>query len=102
MRIYNKHTEKTLAYSCDTMPFPGLIDLARDADVLIHEATGYDGLGHSSARQAGEIAQEAGAKSLYLIHYAVWNADPEPLVDEARETFDGPVHLCKDFDELEF
>jgi ribonuclease Z len=102
LRIFNKHTKKTFAYSCDTMPFPGLIDLARGADVLVHEAAGYDGLGHTDARQAGEIAQEAGAKSLHLIHYQVWNADPEPLVAEAKETFDGPVFLCKDFDEFEF
>ena len=102
LRVLNKHTQKVLAYSCDTMPFAGLVDLARDADVLIHEAAGYDGLGHTDARQAGEIAQEAGAKSLYLIHYQVWNADPEPLVAEAKETFDGPVYLCKDFDEFEF
>lgn len=102
LRIFNKLTQQTLAYSCDTKPFPGLIDLARDADVLIHEAAGFDGLGHTDARQAGEIAQEARAKSLYLIHYQVWNADPEPLVDEARSTFDGHIHLCKDFDEFEF
>ena len=69
---------------------------------MIHEAAGFDGMGHTDARQAGEIASEAGAKSLYLIHYQVWNADPEPLVAEAKETFDGPVYLCKDFDEFEF
>lgn len=102
LRIVNKHTKHVLAYSCDTMPFPGLVDLARNADVLIHEAAGYDGLGHTDARQAGEIAKEANAKSLYLIHYQVWNTDPEPLVAEAQETFDGPVQLCKDFDEFEF
>jgi ribonuclease Z len=102
LRIENKHNGKVLAYTCDTMSFPGLVDLARGADLLIHEAAGNDGFGHSSAAQAGEIATEAGAKKLYLIHYAVWNADPEPLVAEAKTTFDGPVHLCKDYDEYEF
>jgi len=102
LRITNKHNGNVLSYSCDTMVFPGLIELARGADILIHEAAGNDNMGHSSARQAGEVATEAGAKELYLIHYLVWNTDPEPLVDEAKETFDGPVHLCKDFDEFEF
>ena len=60
------------------------------------------GFGHSSARQAGETATACGAKSLYLIHYQVWNTDPAPLVAEAQETYAGPVHLCADFDEYEF
>jgi len=101
LRILNKRSGKILAYSCDTEPIPALLELGHDADMLIHEAAGK-GFGHSSARQAGEIASECRAKSLYLIHYQVWNTDPEPLVDEARETFDGPIHLCKDFDEYEF
>ena len=45
---------------------------------------------------------QAGANELYLIHYQVWNQDPEPLVKEAAETYDGPIHLCRDFDEFEF
>jgi ribonuclease BN (tRNA processing enzyme) len=102
MRIENKHNGNILAYSCDTMMFPGLVELARGSHILIHEAAGNDGFGHSSARQAGEVASEAGAKKLLLIHYHVWNTDPEPLVAEAQETFDGPVHLCKDYDEFEF
>lgn len=101
LRIVNKRTGKVLAYTCDTEPIPALLELGRDADILIHEAAG-EGFGHSSARQAGEIASECRAKSLGLIHYQVWNTDPKPLVDEARETFDGEVFLCRDFDEYEF
>jgi len=101
MRITNKHTGKVLAYSCDTEPCPGVLKIAQDADILIHEAGGPPP-GHSTARMAGEIATQAGVKKLYLIHYQVWNQDPEPLVAEAAETYDGPIHLCKDFDELEF
>ncbi len=101
LRIENKRTGRVLAYSCDTEPIPGLLELGQDADMLIHEAAG-EGFGHSSARQAGEIACEARAKSLYLIHYQVWNTDPTPLVGEAQAVFDGPVHLCRDFDEFEF
>jgi ribonuclease Z len=101
LRIENKLTGKVLAYTCDTEPIPALLELGRGADLLIHEAAGK-GFGHSSARQAGEIASEAGAKSLYLIHYQVWNTDPTPLVAEAQETFEGPVTLSKDYDEYEF
>jgi ribonuclease Z len=101
LRILNKRTGKILAYTCDTEPIPGLLELGKDADLLIHEAAG-EGFGHSSARQAGEIATQCEAKSLYLIHYQVWNTDPAPLVGEAAETFAGPVTLCKDHDEYEF
>lgn len=101
LRIVNKVTGNVFAYSCDTEPTPSLIELARDADMLLHEAAGPPP-GHSTARMAGEVATEVNAGSLYLIHYEVWNADPEVLVPEARETYSGPIHLCKDLDEFEF
>lgn len=101
LRIENKVTGKVLAYSCDTEPTPSLYELAQDADLLLHEAAGA-GPGHSSAKQAGTIATEVNAKSLYLIHYEVWNTDPTPLVAEAQETYDGPVVLCNDLDQFEF
>lgn len=101
LRVYNKRSGKTLAYSCDTEPIPQLTELGRDADLLIHEAAGK-GPGHSSAKEAGETAKKSNAKSLYLIHYQVWNTDPEPLIGEAQEVYDGPVHLSRDFDEYEF
>ncbi len=44
-----------VAYSSDTSPCDAVVALARDADVLIHEAA-KDTLGHSSAAQAGEVA----------------------------------------------
>jgi ribonuclease Z len=101
LRIENKRTGKVLAYSCDTEPIPALLELARDADYLVHEAAGK-GFGHCSAEQAGQTAAKAGAKSLYLIHYQVWNTDPRPLVDEARGVYDGPITLLEDLDEFEF
>lgn len=101
LRVTNKRTGKVLAYSCDTEPIPALHDLGRDADIFIHEAAGA-GFGHSSARQAGEVATTAGAKALYLIHYQVWNADPTPLVAEAQATFSGEVRRLVDGDVFEF
>lgn len=101
LRIENKLTGKVLAYSCDTEPTESLLELARDADILLHEAAGA-GIGHSSARQAGEIATQANAKSLYLVHYEVWNTDPSLLVPQAQETYAGPVHLCQDYDTFTF
>ncbi len=101
VRIENKRNGFVVAYSCDTAPTRSLIDLAHNADLLIHEAAGADGIGHSSAEQAGEIAAEAGAKRLVLIHYEVFGRNgsvpTNHLVDEARRTYDGPVELAEDF-----
>jgi ribonuclease Z len=95
LRIEVKTTGKIVGYSCDTEPIPGVVELAQHAYLLLHEAAG-EGLGHSSAAQAGEIASEAGADRLALIHYNVINADPHVLIDEAQLTFAGPVELAQD------
>jgi len=95
LRIVDKATGRVLAYSCDTEPFPGVLQLAARADLLIHEATGK-GPGHTSASQAGEIAAEAKAKRLVLIHYP-GEADTSQLVPEAAAAFGGPVTLAEDF-----
>ena len=101
MRITNKHNGKVLAYSCDTEPCANAIRIGKDADIFIHEAGGPPP-GHSTARMAGQAAAQAGAKELRLIHYQVWNHDPKLLAPQAAEVYDGPVYLCRDFDEFEF
>jgi ribonuclease Z len=101
LRIEFVESGKVLAYSGDTMPSPAVVELAQNADVLIHESAGR-GIGHSSAAQAGEIASEAGARELYLIHYQTFNADPHRLLEEARTTFPYKVALAEDFMEIDF
>lgn len=101
LRIEFPLSDKVFAYSCDTEPCQQVVRLASGADILVHEATGASP-GHSSAAQAGAIASQAKAAALYLIHYRTGGYDPQPLVEEARGTFDGPVALAKDFMELQF
>ena len=101
LRVVVKESGYVFAYSCDTVPCPETVRLANHADLLIHEAAGDEPLGHSSAAQAGSIALEAGAKSLGLIHYHVWQARTDHLVPEAQKNFPGPVFLCEDFMEIE-
>lgn len=101
LRVENLHNGQVMGYSCDTEPCAGVRAIAQDVDLLIHEAAGPPP-GHSTARQAGEIAQAANAKKLYLIHYQVWNTDPAPLPAEAAEAYSGPIHLCKDYDTFDF
>jgi ribonuclease Z len=94
-------TGKAIAYSCDTEPCQAVINLAQGASVLIHEATG-EGVGHSSAAQAGATAHDAGVDSLFLIHYPVGDSDLGTLIEEARGTFSGDVRLAEDFMKIEF
>lgn len=96
LRIEVKTSGQVIGYSCDTEPIPNIVSLARDVDLLLHEAAG-EGFGHSSAAQAGETATQAGAKRLALIHYNVWHTDPRRLIDEARTTYSGPVELAEDY-----
>lgn len=83
------------AYVLDTVPCDGGRQLAANVDLLMHEATFTDAhaaraaeVGHSTARQAAEIARDAGAKRLLLTHFSARYQDPAPLVAEAREVFD--------------
>jgi ribonuclease Z len=101
LRIEFLEAHKTLAYSCDTEPCDQLVRLAKGADVLIHEATG-ESIGHTSASQAGAVANKAGAKTLFLIHYSFSKQNPEKLLVEAHSTYQGAVHLTRDFMTLEF
>ena len=59
---------RTAAYSCDTAPCAGVVELARGADLLVHEATGHLPGVHSSATEAAACAAEAGAGRLVLVH----------------------------------
>lgn len=101
LRIEFKKSGKILAYSCDTAPNPNVTALAKDADILIHEAAGAS-LGHSSPEQAGETATAANAKELYLIHYPTGNYLDPAMVDKAAKTFDGPITIAEDFMTLDF
>lgn len=100
LRVEFLNGGSAMAYSCDTEPSQMVVQLARGVDVLIHEATGRS-LGHTSPEQAGEIAQQAGAKALYLIHYPPQVEDTNRLVAEASKMFSGPVSLAKDFDRIQ-
>jgi len=101
LRIEFLRENKVAAYSCDTEPCQQVVRLAELADILLHESAGPS-LGHSSSAQAAEIAQQANARSLYLIHYPTRGVDLDSLVEEARWFYQGPVTLAKDFMRLDF
>ncbi len=101
LRFEFNHSNKVMAYSCDTEPCAQVVRLAEGADALLHEAAGA-ARGHSSAEQAGEVATRAEAGALYLIHYPTGSYASGDLVREASTTYQGPVQLAKDFMVLDF
>jgi ribonuclease Z len=100
--------EASLTYSSDTAPCASIIDLARGSDVLIHESTFLAGdespagrFGHSTARQAAEVALEAGAGRLALIHFTPAARDElARLAHAASVVYSGPVDVPGDGDRL--
>lgn len=101
LRMESRASGQSVAYSGDTEPCPQVVRLARDSQVLIHEAAGAS-YGHSSASQAGEIAQAVGASQLYLIHYPTIGLQADQLISAARDTYRGPVQLAVDLMKLDF
>ena len=94
----------SIVYSGDTSPSPEVVNLARDADLLIHEATAAESLGqdtagvHTSAREAGRIAAAAGVKALALVHRLA--GDPEVWRQEAGENFAGRIFVPQAGDKI--
>ncbi|MGH3445207.1 MAG: MBL fold metallo-hydrolase [Nocardioidaceae bacterium] len=89
---------RVLAYSGDTGPSPALIELAKDADLLLCEAAFREGGDnpselHLTGRQAGGAATQAGATRLVLTHVPAWH-DKAIALAEAREAYDGPAELA--------
>ena len=101
LRFEFNQNQKSMAYSCDTEPCAEVTRLAAGVDTLIHEAAGH-GRGHSSAEQAGDIASQAEAGQLYLIHYPTGRFAKEDIVEAAKRRYQGPVSLAKDFMVLDF
>lgn len=100
LRFEGKASGKVIAYSCDTEPCAAVVELARGADLLIHEASGPSP-GHSTAALAGAIAQEAGARSLLLIHFPPGEGAGVALPAEARTEFTGEVAVAQDLASFE-
>lgn len=97
---------RTIVLSGDTAPCDMVREAARGADLLVHEATFLHEAveramqtGHSTARQAAELAAEAGPRLLALTHVSTRYAGHE-VRDEARAIFPA-TEVPRDFDTIE-
>ena len=114
--------DRSIVISGDTSPSDELIRLAKGADVLVHEALYVPGLDrmvarvpnattlkqsilshHTSAEDAGRVAEAAGVKTLVLSHL-VPPDDPtitdQMWLDAARSQFRGTVIVGRDLLEV--
>jgi ribonuclease BN (tRNA processing enzyme) len=92
---------RSIVYSGDTGGSRELVELAREADLFLCEATWSGDLAdhlpdlHLTGRAAGRIGLEAEARHLVLTHIA-GGTDRATVQAEAQEVFDGPVSLAED------
>lgn len=91
---------QSAAVVMDTRLCAGAAELALDCDLLVTEATFLAGHGeeeiardfrHLTARQAGALAREGGARRLVLQHYSQRHPREEEFAEEARAEVDPAV-----------
>ena len=90
--------DSTLVYSGDTGTCPAIIEIARDADLFLCEASFVHGSDnppdlHLTGVEAGQAATAAGARRLVLTHVPPWH-DSRRMLDEAASSYSGPLELA--------
>ena len=96
---------QVLAYTGDSGPSLNLVAAARDADVLLADATWLEeqrplptGV-HMTGHEAGQVAAQAGVRRLITTHVFPSN-DPQRVAAEAASSYDGEVVVAHDLQEI--
>ena len=98
---------RKIVYTGDTRPMESMKEFAKDADVLIHDTTTdssfeptVNEFGHTSSRQAAEIARDAGVRKFFLFHYSPRVPDLNVMLEESMKIF-GNSELSRELLEYE-
>ena len=99
-----EHNGKAIVFTGDADYDQGVIDLSKNADLLITDCSFPDGMkvkGHLCSRECGLIAEKAGAKKLVLSH--IYPADSPDIkrITESGKAFGGEIILAEDLMKLE-
>ncbi|AIG97812.1 ribonuclease Z [Archaeoglobus fulgidus] len=108
MVLGEKRRGRKVVYTGDSRPTKRTVEIARNADILIHDASFKEELkdwaiesGHSTAKEAAEVAREANVKKLILTHISTrYSKDASPLLEEAKKVFENTI-IAEDFMSLE-
>ena len=112
--------DRSIVFSGDTAPCDSLVELAKGADVLVHEVLYEPALdeicarldnatrlrqhlldSHTTEKQVGSVARAAGVKCLVLSHFVPADSIADELwLGAAARNFDGKVVLGHDLMEL--
>jgi ribonuclease BN (tRNA processing enzyme) len=114
--------DRSIVISGDTRPSPALIELARGADVLVHEVMHLPALdaliatepnaatlrehllaSHTTTEQVGQVATQAGVKTLVLSHFVPGGfpfLEDSVWYDAVRPHFAGHLVVGRDLMEL--
>jgi ribonuclease Z len=100
LKVRDKMTGGSITYSSDTSPCDALHDLAQGSTILIQQcnlAADQQIKFHTNSTEAGMVAREAQAQRLVLIHMPMFRYDVHQLVQEAQQTFSGPIEAARPF-----
>ncbi len=116
--------DRSIVFSGDTSKSDALIALAKNADVLVHEAEDMNAVEkllrsmpgrdveagrkhhyetHTSAEDVGKVAAEANVKKLVISHLSPIADDPalpDVLLAAARKNYSGEIVVAKDLMEI--
>ncbi|MBI4019479.1 MAG: ribonuclease Z [Candidatus Aenigmarchaeota archaeon] len=96
-----EHEGKSIVYSGDSIKCKELIEISKGADLVIFEAAHVKPHPkHMTPQEAGEAAQEAGAKKLVLTHLYP-DSDEADIVSMAKKKFSGDIIKAEDLMEIE-
>jgi ribonuclease Z len=95
---------RSICYSADTIYSPTVVELARDVDLLVHEATFLEDqvsiaelTRHSTSSMAGKAGKEANATRLALFHIPPPNEHREAeFREQARKAYGKEVMIGSD------
>lgn len=84
----------SVAVVIDTLKCPQIVDLAKDAKLLLIESTYLEGerelaesYKHMTAKQAAELAKQAGVEKMVMTHFSARYSDEKMFEEEARQIF---------------
>ena len=106
-QVAYKEQGRKVAFILDTKMNPNTIKIAKDADILVCEASFTEEIdskareNHLTAKDAATIAKKAKVKQLILTHLSQrYDYDNKPIENEAKKIFKN-TKITKDLDEIE-